>query len=128
MDNFPTAASAFLNQMDEINRRKALPGEIQIASTAVEVCKRLKNVFLSFENGLNPDEEIGLVLTSYGAVRQIVVCSVVALGPNLLVISGIENSLGVTLVQHISQLSFLLVPVKKSAPDEPRRKIGFGEI
>ena len=100
--------------------------EIAVNSTAKEVCKRLERVFYSFMAELNPDEELGLALTSFGAIRQIRVESVKALGPNLLQIDGYEADQPVVLVQHISQLSFLLVPLKLASPEqEPLRKIGF---
>ena len=99
--------------------------EIAIASTADEAVEILKTVFADFENSLNPDEEIGLALTSFGAVRQIIVNRVIALSPALLQISGFENDVPVSLVQHHSQLNFLLIPVKKATPEAPRRLIGF---
>lgn len=114
-----------IRQIAETNRLKTLPGQIAEASTSVEVCKLLKSVFQAFEHSINPDEEIALALSSFGVQHQIVVDSVAALGVNLIVIRGIEGGVSVSLVQHLNQLSFLLVPVKKAQPDAPRRKIGF---
>lgn len=107
-------------------RRQELPGQIAIASTASEACKNIQAVFEAFERSINPDEEIGLALSSFGVQHQIIVERVSALGVNLIVIRGIENGVSVSLVQHLSQLSFLLIPVKKAQPEAPRRKIGFG--
>lgn len=106
--------------------RERQPGEIAIASTAEQVVRRLQTVFEAFMQTLDPDEEIGLALTSFGAVRQISVETVTALGPNLLQIDGYEDGQRVTLIQHLSQLSFLLIPLRIASPEQqPRRKIGF---
>ena len=104
---------------------KDLPAQIAMDSTADEVCARLENVFQEFEEALKPDEEIGLALSSFGAIRQIIVLGVIACGPNMLIIKGEENGHPVSLVQHISQMNFLLIAVPRACPDEPRRKIGF---
>lgn len=100
--------------------------ETALASTAGEVCRRLQSVFDAFMTSLKPDEEIGVALASFGVVHQISVETVRAVGPNLLQIDGDENGRSVSLVQHVSQLSFLLVPLKVSSLEEkPRRIIGF---
>ncbi|MCL2810408.1 MAG: DUF6173 family protein [Clostridia bacterium] len=130
MLNLDKQMAAINDAMDghaETERRKRLPGEIAIASTAPEVCKRLQVVFMEFEKRLRDEEEIGIVLASFGVVHELNVRRVAALGPNLLFIGGIENGRDVTLIQHVSQLSFLLAPQPKVAPDAPRPKIGFGD-
>lgn len=109
-----------------LNRYRNIPVELALDSTASEVCKRLQSVFMDFMESLNPDEEVGIALTSFGAVRQVAVVNVRSMGPNLLVIDGFEDERRVTLLQHVSQLNFLLVPLKTaSGAETPRRKIGF---
>ena len=94
--------------------------------TATEVHKHLQRVITDFMDSLKPNEEVGIQLASFGVTHQIVVDSVRALGSNLLVFQGQENGLPTTLVQHVSQLNFLLVAVPLEQPGvEPRRKIGF---
>ena len=94
--------------------------------TAVEVHKHLQRVIGEFMDSLNPNEEVGIQLASFGVTHQILVDCVRALGSNLLVFQGQENGLPTTLVQHVSQLNFLLVSVPLQQPDAvPRRKIGF---
>ena len=96
------------------------------ATSAYEACRQLEKVFNQFMARLKPDEEVGLALTSFGIARQIIVVSVNAIGQNQLMITGIENDQEVVLVQHISQMNFLLIPVKTVSPEQtPRRKIGF---
>lgn len=94
--------------------------------SADEVVKRLANVFEQFMSTLADNEEIGMALASFGVEHTIHVQSVRALGPSLICITGFENGAQVQLVQHLSQLSFLLIRVEPASPDGiPRRKIGF---
>lgn len=125
-----SAASRSMDNYFEIQRREReyqnIPIEIAAASTASEVCKRLKRIVNSFMASLNSEQEVGIQLVSFGATHQIAVECISAVGPNLLVFKGMEGNLPMTLVQHVSQLSFLLVPLPVSQPDAaPRRKIGF---
>ena len=97
-----------------------------IASTAGEVVKKLQIVFDRFAATLADNEEIGIALASFGVQHTVHVESVTALGPNLILIAGQEDGNQVELVQHISQLNFLLIRVKPNASDGvPRRTIGF---
>ena len=99
---------------------------IAVATTSDETLLRLRVVFDQFMTTLADNEEIGLVLTSFGVSRTIHVERIAALGPVLLRISGTENGAPVELVQHITQLNFLLMRVKPTSPDGvPRRAIGF---
>lgn len=122
--------------MDGLNFKPALPDmRVNIRNPMIEyvesvsaqtACKQLEKVFIQFMSKLQPDEEVGLALTSFGVVRQIVVVSVRAIGQSLLEISGIENGNEVILIQHVSQLNFLLIPMKTASAEQPaRRKIGF---
>ena len=122
----PSSHAEELSRLKEVWRDfERKPIEHVLASTAGEVCSRLQVVFDAFISTLRPDEELGLALTSFGNAREISVETVTALGPNLLQIDGYENEQRVTLVQHISQLSFLLIPLKAQPPEAPRRAIGF---
>ena len=117
--------------MDNMESLLAVPMESRMAnlaaaSSAAEMIKRLANVFNHFMASLSENEEIGVALASFGVQHTIHVEGVRALGPNLIQISGTESGNRVELVQHTSQLSFLLVRVKPTSPGGvPRRKIGF---
>lgn len=99
---------------------------IAVATTSDETLQRLRVVFDQFMTTLADNEEIGMALTSFGVSHTIHVETVAALGPNLLRVSGSEHGVPVELVQHITQLNFLLMRVKPISPDGvPRRAIGF---
>lgn len=78
-----------------------------------------------FEESLDPEHEVGVMLTNFG---QSVLMQVLEIGYEesvMLVFKGIVNERPATLIQHINQLNFLLTSVKRTKPKEPKRKIGF---
>lgn len=120
----------FNNPMGEIKAAwreyQNIPVEIAASSVASEVSKRLESVFSDYMQTLKDNEEIGVALASFGVCRQIAVETVRAYDPNILAIDGYEDGQKVTLVQHISQLNFLLIPLPISSDaGKARRKIGF---
>lgn len=77
-----------------------------------------------FEEGLDADHEIGARLVTFGTSMTIHVQGVSCSPPSLLTFTGVTgNGEKVQLVQHVSQLSFLLMAVPKIGEDAYR--IGF---
>lgn len=80
-----------------------------------------------FEDALDNDHEVALQLASFG---QSITLSVVDIGysnPSTLVFHGYVGDQPATLIQHMSQLNFLLLAVKKANPEKPPRRIGFSQ-
>ena len=78
-----------------------------------------------FEGGHDCEHEAAVKLASFG---QSITMSVTGLGysnPSTLIFYGYVGDQPATLVQHISQLNFLLLSVKKPDPSKPPRRIGF---
>lgn len=94
------------------------------ASSAGEAVKRMEAVINAFMAKLAANEEVEVALASFGSQHVIVVSTIQAINPNLIVFYGWEQGRPATLIQHLSQLNFLLVPVESEA-ETPRRKIGF---
>ena len=94
----------------------------QLADYQYELlCKQIQN----FQNALDDNHEVGLQLASFG---QSITLSVVKLGysnPCLIHFYGYIDNNKAHLIQHVTQLNFLLVAVPKSDPDKPARRIGF---
>ncbi|PPQ49077.1 hypothetical protein C5G87_06785 [Paenibacillus peoriae] len=85
----------------------------------------LKKTIAEFESDLNDEQEVALQLASFG---QSVVMQVTDIGysnPSLIHFYGYVNGARAELIQHLSQLSFLLTVVPKSDPEKPARRIGF---
>ncbi len=87
--------------------------------------EKLVEEIKNFESRLDDNHEIGLKLASFGENITISVTNIGYHNPSLIVFDGMVKGSPATLVQHISQLSFLMVAVKKADPARPPRRIGF---
>ena len=85
----------------------------------------IKQYIKEFEDSLDPEHEVGLLLTNFG---QSVLMQVTEIGYEksvMLVFKGTVNGRPATLIQHINQLNFLLTSVDRMEQDKPKQKIGF---
>lgn len=78
-----------------------------------------------FEDDLDNDHEVAISLASFGTNITMAVTDVGYSNPSTLVFYGYVGDQRATLVQHLSQLNFLLLAVKKADPEKPPRRIGF---
>lgn len=86
--------------------------------------ERLGNYIKDFEERLDDEHEIGARLVSFGGVVTFHIQNVGYWGPDIISFYG-KNDKGedVQLIQHISQLSVLLVAMQKL--EEKPKRIGF---
>lgn len=78
----------------------------------------------TFEKEIAADQEVGIQLANFGPAGRIHIRSISFKNPNLVEFHGfLDSEQKVTLVQHISQLSFLLLAVKPI--EEKPYRIGF---
>lgn len=78
-----------------------------------------------FESELDENTEVAVQLASFG---QSIVMSITDIGyqnPDLIYFYGLIGDQKAQLIQHISELSFLLMAVPKANPSAPPRRIGF---
>lgn len=118
-----SGAQQVLNEMLQMQaeQTKRLAGRLD----AEEVCENLLARVRSFEAGLTDKEEIGVRLANFGEAAQIHIREIAHQNPNLIEFHGINaDGHNVVLVQHISQLNFLLIAVKPVL--ENAYRIGFG--
>src|SRR6266699_3779245 len=86
--------------------------------------ERLAEYIKDFEAALDDDHEIGARLVSFGQNVTFHIENIGYYGPDIIHFDGRNEAMEkVQLIQHVSQLSVLLVAVKKQQ-DKPRR-IGF---
>lgn len=78
-----------------------------------------------FEKELDSDHEVGIKLASFGQSITMSVTDIGYSNPSTLVFYGFVGEQPATLIQHVSQLNFLLLAVKKADPEKPPRRIGF---
>ncbi|TGR83612.1 hypothetical protein EN866_33850 [Mesorhizobium sp. M2D.F.Ca.ET.223.01.1.1] len=85
--------------------------------------ERIVRSIIDFEKQLDPTQEIGARLVNFGAKEVIHIDDVGFWGPDLVKFFGqTVDGNPVELIQHISQVSVMLVAIKTK--EEPRR-IGF---
>ncbi|MEN6568280.1 MAG: DUF6173 family protein [Veillonellales bacterium] len=77
-----------------------------------------------FEKNLNDNEEIALKLASFGQTVILNVTHIEYSNPSLIHFYGYVEGKKATIIQHINQLSFMIMAVPVEPKSKPRR-IGF---
>jgi hypothetical protein len=78
-----------------------------------------------FEKTLDDDHEIALKLTHVGQAVTLQVTKISYAEPSLMYYYGYVGDQKALLIQHVSQINFLLIAVPKRLPDKPPNRIGF---
>lgn len=78
-----------------------------------------------FESFLDDDHEIGLKLASFGSSVIMSVTDIGYQNPDILYFYGFVDGKEAQLIQHISQLNFLITSIEKEDKEKPARRIGF---
>ena len=96
------------------------------ANYASEFYSRLKQYIIEFEQSLSDHEEVALRLVSFGESIIIHVDDISFSDPSLITFTGTLNSgEKVQLIQHVTQLSFVLMAAKTAKPIQERERIGY---
>ncbi|MDQ7096853.1 DUF6173 family protein [Desulfosporosinus sp. PR] len=96
------------------------------SNLASEFHERLIKIINDFDEKLNQNEEVGVRLVNFGQAVTFSVENIGYWNPSLIRFYGqLEDGTPVELIQHVTQISFLLMALKRKNPDEPKRKIGF---
>lgn len=79
-----------------------------------------------FEGQLDNEHEVGVRLVNFGQAIQFHVTEISYEDPSLIAFNGfLDDGSPVKLIQHTSQISFLLIKMKRLKPEEPKKPIGF---
>ncbi len=84
----------------------------------------LKRYIQEFEQSLDAEHEVGLMMTNFGQSVIMQVTQITYEYPVLMVFKGYVEGREATLIQHINQLNFLLTTLEKE-PNRPKIQIGF---
>jgi hypothetical protein len=97
------------------------------ASMASNFAEHINDSIAAFDAELDQEHEVGLRLVCFGGdVTFHVEEPVRFCNPSLLMFRGTTSDGNrVALVQHVSQVSFLLMALPKLRPEEPKRPFGF---
>lgn len=99
---------------------------IQEGSTAQIVAENLYQEILNYQANLSNTEDVAMSIVKFNESITLLVDSIGYIGYNLVRFGGKDNSgKPLELIQHVSQLNFLLMVVSKPEPEAPKRKIGF---
>jgi hypothetical protein len=96
-------------------------------SLASEFCKRLTEYCTKFDRQLDSEHEVGVRLVSYGQTVMLYVENIGYYNPSLIHFNGVleDGKTPVRLIQHVSQISFLLTSLPKKDPTKPKQPFGF---
>jgi hypothetical protein len=79
-----------------------------------------------FDSTLDQDHEVGVRLVSFGQTVVFHLNNIGYWNPSLISFQGITNDgEPVELIQHVSQISILLMKLNRLDPSKPKKKIGF---
>lgn len=108
------------------NQKMISTATIQENSIAQIVAENLYQEILNYQANLSNTEDVTVSLVQFNETITILVDSIGYIGYNLVRFGGKDNSgRSLELIQHISQLNFLLTTVPKNVPEVPKREIGF---
>lgn len=105
-------------------QRQQIQTQQKISDPVISAYKALVSYINEFQDELDDEHEVGARLVSFGNEVRFHIQDVGYTAPTLITFTGVmDNGDRVQLVQHVSQLSVLLVAVAKRE-DKPYR-IGF---
>lgn len=81
-----------------------------------------------FEDNLDDNHEAMLRLTSFGTSILMAVTEIGYANPSTLLFYGLVDGKDATLIQHVSQLNFLLLAAEKPDPNAAPRRIAIGFV
>jgi hypothetical protein len=113
-----------LPRLDYEKLLKDFPKSIPQLNLANEFHHRLAEYIIEFESKLDPEEEVGLRLVTFGESIIMHVNDIGYQDPSLICFYGInEEGKPMQLIQHVSQISFLLTA--ENQKDKSRPRIGY---
>ncbi len=92
---------------------------------ASEFSKIILNEIQEFDNNLSEEFEVGLKLVSFGQTIMFAVHSIGFKNPSLILFEGVYDNSPIKLIQHVSQISFLLTSLPRVNKEIPKTRIGF---
>jgi len=96
------------------------------ARTAKGFYDRIAVIIKRFEASLDDEHEVGVKLASFGQAVTFSISEMGYIDPLLIVFHGhTENEDPIELIQHVNQISFVLIRIKRKELQKPKNPIGF---
>ena len=115
--NYLNLSSSLLEPMEPF-----VPRDYSLADWKYE---KIKEEVEAFQAELDDDTDVCVLLASFGTSMVMHVTGMNYQNPDMLYFYGYINGNKTQLIQHMSQLNFVLMAVKKDEPERPARRIGF---
>jgi hypothetical protein len=125
-DPFRFPLAQIPNSLQEFQRNTEILAEIAETRSAEGFATRLVREIRAFESSLDPAHEVGIRLVNFGQTLTFTVRHIGFIEPSLITFQGLTGAQEpVQLIQHVNQISFLLMKVQRLEPEEPKKPIGF---
>lgn len=122
----PIPDTSALNQIYEDRQKMVRAAEITTENSAETISQKLFDAIRAYQHSLPDENDVAIQAVSFGVNTVILVERIGYIGSNLVVFGGKDNSgKPMELIQHISQLSFLMMVAQKPSVEAPKRQIGF---
>lgn len=121
MNNFSDLSESIQTLNSEMRNLKP-PRNALLADYQYEV---ICNSIREFEKELDNNHEIAFKLTSFGQSILLNVTKIAYSNPSIIQFYGYVDGNYAELIQHVTQLNFLIMAVKKDDPNRKPRRIGF---
>ena len=90
------------------------------------LAEQIYQQIIAFDETINNDEEVGIKLVQYGEVIRFTISGIGYQDPYLIYFHGLlDDGSPIQLIQHVTQVSFVLIKTKRPEPEKPKRQIGF---
>lgn len=130
VNDFLSYLAAHLDPPNSLKAKNAEIANLIASSPQMNPSKwayeRLEDLIKEFEADLDDTHEVGLKIVSLGNVGIYYVQEISYWSPHILIFHCLaENGAKATLIQHYSQMNFLLISLPKLNPQEKARRVGF---
>lgn len=121
-----TKQAGMARMMENIAAVRGATAQSIAENLASEFYQRISELIRSFDASLDQAHEVGMRLVSFGATVIFHLESMGYYNPSLITFAGkTEAGEPVELIQHVTQISLLLMKLPRKNPSEPKRPIGF---
>lgn len=99
--------------------------EIVDPSQAETQFKIIMDTIKQFEVRIDDEHEVAIKVTMLGGTNMFSISEIDFFEPSTIHYKGWVNGQPAELLQHVSQMNFLLLAVPKAVPEKPKAAIGF---
>ncbi|MBQ6837198.1 MAG: hypothetical protein IJM96_08580 [Clostridia bacterium] len=108
----------------EVKQEEKKPRNYALADWKYE---KIREEVEAFQAELSDDDDVDvcLALTAFGSGTVMQVTNIGYQNPDILYFYGYVNGNKAQIIQHMSQLNFMLMTARRADPAQPPRRIGF---